>query len=100
MIAAVVSYSLYVFVSLESNLPLAQMCSEGTVVGFVCLFVRKLTCGKFIHSTNDIAHNKGVKVCGIFSETAPLQSQSPSSIVRLLHKSAISPSTDKRVCIL
>ena len=58
----------------------------------VCLFVLKLACGKFIPSTNDttyLTHNKGVKLCGIFSETAPLQSQSPSNIVRLLRKSAI-----------
>ena len=37
-------------------------------------------------------HNKGVKYCWIFSETAPLQSQSPSSNVWLLHESTISPS--------
>ena len=41
---------------------------------------------KFNRSTNNttyLTHNKGVKNCGIFSETAPLQSQSPSSIVLL-----------------
>ena len=45
---------------------------------------------KFNCSTNDttyLTHNKGVKNCGIFSETAPLQSQSPSSIVLLYYVS-------------
>ena len=63
----------------------------------------KLTCSKLIRSTNNTAcltHNKGVKICGIFSKAAPLQSQSPSSIVRLLHESAIFPSTDKYMSIL
>ena len=83
------------------------MCSKGTVVGFVCLFVClsmvKFTCSGFIRSTNDttyLTHNKGVKFCEIFSETAPLQSQSPSSIVWLLHKSAIFLSTHKHMHIL
>ena len=60
------------------------MCSEGTVVGFVCLSVRlKLTCSKVIRSTNDTAylmHHIGEKVCGIFSETAPLQISSTASV--------------------
>ena len=80
------------------------MHSEGTVIVLsVCLSVLKLARSKFICSTNDttyLTHNKGVKFCGIFSETAPLQSQSPSSIVQLLHKLAIFSSTDKRMHIL
>ena len=73
------------------------MCSEGTVVVLslsVCL-CSKLACSTFIGSINDttyLTHNQGVKFCGIFSETAPLQSQSPSNIVRLLRESA---TTDK-----
>ena len=46
----------------------------------VCLFVHvqtRLYVVSLFHSTNDttyLTHNKYVKVCGIFSETAPLQS--------------------------
>ena len=61
------------------------MRSEGTVIGFVCLFVlanNSLVVSLFILQMTQLT-NKGVKFCGIFS--ALLQSQSPSSIVRLLH---------------
>ena len=57
----------------------------------VCLSVLKLACSKFIPSTNGttyLTHNKGVNFYEISSETAPLQSQSPSGIVRLLCESA------------
>ena len=65
------------------------MHSEGTVVGFVCLFVlanNSLVVSLFLLQMTQLT-NKGVKFCGISS--ALLQSQSPSSIVRLLHESAI-----------
>ena len=60
------------------------MRSEGTVIGFVCLFVlaNNSRVSLFILQMTQLT-NKGVKFCGIFS--ALLQSQSPSSIVRLLH---------------
>ena len=64
------------------------MCSK-----VVSLSVPKLAC-KFIRCTNDTAyltHNEGVKFCGNFSETSPLQSQH----CRLLRESAIFPSNDK-----
>lgn len=63
--------------SLVPLLPSAHMHSEVTVVGFVCLFVvcfsvLKVACSKFTNDTAYLAHNKD----WIFSETAPLQSQS------------------------
>ena len=73
----------------------ARMCSEGTVVGLVCLLVclSMLVVSLFLLQTTQctlyLTHNKGVKICGIFPETAPLQSQSLSSIVWLLCESAI-----------
>ena len=48
----------------------------------VCLSMLKLAFSKFIRFTSDTTyqtHNKGEKFCGIFSEIAPFQSQSPSS---------------------
>ena len=87
------------------------MCSEGTVVILsVCISVYMSvslslcaqTHSQFIRSTNDttyITHIiKGLNLCWFFSETASLQSQSPSSIVLLLRKSTIFP--DKRMRIL
>ena len=47
----------------------------------------KLACSKFLRSTNKttyLTHNKGVKICGIFSETIALQSQSPFTIAWVL----------------
>ena len=87
-----------------SNLiTLGVLAQRGYCNRSVCLSVLKLACSKFIRSTNDTAclmHNKGVKFCGIFSVTAPLQSQSPSSIAQLLHESVIFHSTDKCMHIL
>ena len=57
-----------------------RMHSKGMVV---VLSVPKLVCSKFIRSTNNISylkHNKGVIICGIFSETAPLQRSSTPSV--------------------
>ena len=62
-------------------LPSARMRSEGTVVG-VCLCVcvsvtLNLTSRVSVRLTKDTTYltgNEGQKICGIFSETAPLQS--------------------------
>ena len=56
------------------------MRSEGTVIGFVCLFVlanNSLVVSLFLLQMTQLT-NKGVKFCGISS--ALLQNQSPSSI--------------------
>ena len=86
-------------VRLHVWLPSACMRSKGTVVVLsvclsVCLCPNYMACSKFIHSTNDttyLMHNKGVKFCRFFTETALLQSLSSSCIVWLLHKEAIFP---------
>ena len=66
-------------------LPSALMRSEGTVVGSVCLSVTQhLTSPMFVRLTNDTTYltgNEGQKICAFFSENAPLQSKSGSSIV-------------------
>ena len=65
---------------LEEFLPSARMRSEGTVVGYVCVCVSvtlNLTSRVSVRLTKDTTYltgNEGQKICGIFSETAPLQS--------------------------
>ena len=57
-----------------------SMRSEGTVVGCVCLCVSvtlHLTSRMSVRPRNDTIYptgNEGQKICGVFSETAPLQS--------------------------
>ena len=71
------------------------MRSEGTVVGLsVCLSGLYLAGRAFIRSTNDatyLAGNEVEKMCAILSETSPLQSLSPTGIVRLTSAAAIFP---------
>ena len=64
--------------SVVLSLPSAHMCSEGTVVGSVCLSVTlHLTSRVFVRLTKDTTYltgNEGQKFRTVFSETAPLQS--------------------------
>ncbi|CAI8034644.1 hypothetical protein GBAR_LOCUS19482, partial [Geodia barretti] len=61
------------------------MRSEGTVVGFVCLSVTlNLTSRMSVRLTNDTTYltgNEGQKICGVFSENAPLQSYSAKKAI-------------------
>ena len=58
----------------------------GTVVGSVCVSVKShLTYGASVRPENAVTYsagNEGQKMCGVFSETAPLQRSSTPSIVR------------------
>ena len=58
-----------------------------------CLSVNQhLTSGASVRLENDITYsagNEGEKMCGVFSETAPLQRSSTSCIVWLSMQSAI-----------
>ena len=66
------------------------MRSEGYgswVCVYVCVVTFNLASRTFIRPTNDMIYltgDEGQKFCGVFSENAPLQSYSASSIVRLL----------------
>ena len=59
-----------------------------TVVGSVCLSVKShLTYGASVHPENAVTYsagNEGPNICGVFSETAPLQRSSTPSVVRLM----------------
>ena len=63
--------------------PRRTCAARVTVVGSVCVCVcvcvstQHLTSRMFIHPTNDTTYltgNEGQKICGVFSENAPLQS--------------------------
>ena len=66
--------------------PRRACAARVTVVGSVCLSVNQhLTSGASVRLENDITYsagNEGEKICGVFSETAPLQRSSTSCIVR------------------
>ena len=61
----------------------------------VCLFVKShLTSGASVHCENAATYsvgNKGQKICGVFSETAPLPRSSAPSLERPYIRSAIFP---------
>ena len=61
----------------------------------VCLYVKShLTYGASVRPENAVTYsagNEGQNVCGVFSETAPLQRSSTPSIVRPCVQSAIFP---------
>ena len=69
------------------------------VVGSVCLCVcvsvkSHLTYGASVRPENAVTYsagNEGQKICGVFSETAPLQRSSTPSVVRPCVQSAIFP---------
>ena len=65
------------------------------VVGSVCVSVKShLTYGPSVRPENAVTYsagNEGQNVCGVFSETAPLQRSSTPSIVRPCVQSAIFP---------
>ena len=62
------------------------MRSEG--YGSVCVSVKShLTYGASVRPENAVTYsagNKGQNICGVFSETAPLQRSSTPSVVRLM----------------
>ena len=70
--------------------PRRACAARVTVVAYVCVCVsvnRHLTSGASVRLENDTmysAGNEGQKICGVFSENAPLQSYSGSSNVRLM----------------
>ena len=70
------------------------MRSEG-YCSWVCVSVKShLTYGASVHPENAVTYsvgNEGQKICGVFSETAPLQRSSTPSIVRPCVQSAIFP---------
>ena len=72
-----------------------QIIARVTVVGSVCLSVKShLTYGASVRPENAVTYsagNEGQNICGVFSETAPLQRSSTPSIVRPCVQSAIFP---------
>ena len=58
--------------------PRRACAARVTVVGFVCLYVTlHLTSRTSVRPRNDTIYptgNEGQKICGVFSENAPLQS--------------------------
>ena len=64
-----------------------------TVVGSVCLSVKShLTYGGSVRPETAVTYsagNEGQNICGVFSETAPLQRSSTPSVVRPCVQSAI-----------
>ena len=57
--------------------PRRACAARVTVVGSVCVSTQHLTYRMFIRPTNDptyLTGNEGQKICGVFSEKAPLQS--------------------------
>ena len=70
--------------------PRRACAARVTVVGCVCvcLSVKKhLTYGASVRPENAVTYsagNEGKKICGVFSETAPLQRSSTPSVVRLM----------------
>ena len=67
----------------------------------VCLSVKShLTYGASVRPENAVTYsagNEGQKVCGVFSETAPLQRSSTPSVVRPCVQSAIFPAESTHV---
>ena len=67
----------------------------GSVCVSVCLSVKShLTYGASVRPENAVTYsagNEGQKICGVFSETAPLQRSSTPSVVRPCVQSAIFP---------
>ena len=67
----------------------------GSVCMSVCVSVKShLTYGASVrpkHAVTYSAGNEGQKICGVFSETAPLQRSSTPSVVRPCVQSAIFP---------
>ena len=61
----------------------------------VCVSVKShITYGASVHPENTVTYsvgNEGQKICGVFSETAPLQRSSTSPIVQPCVQSAIFP---------
>ena len=61
-----------------------RMCRRVTVVGSVCVSVKSnLTSGASVRPENSVTYsmdNEGQTICGVFSETAPLQGSSIPSI--------------------
>ena len=68
--------------------PRRACAARVTVVGSVCVSVKShLTYGVSVRPENAVTYsagNEGQKICGIFSETAPLQRSSTPSVVRLM----------------
>ena len=70
--------------------PRRACAARVTVVGSVCVCVcvsvkSHLTYGASVRPENAVtysADNEGQKICGVFSETAPLQRSSTPSVVR------------------
>ena len=79
--------------------PRRACAARVTVVGSVCLSVcvsvkSHLTYGASVRPENAVTYsagNEGQKICGVFSETAPLQRSSTPSVVRPCVQSAIFP---------
>ena len=79
--------------------PRRACAARVTVVGSVCVCVcvsvkSHLTYGASVRPENAITYsagNEGQKICGVFSETAPLQRSSTPSVVRPCVQSAIFP---------
>ena len=77
--------------------PRRACAARVTVVGSVCLCVcvsvkSHLTYGASVRPENAVTYsagNEGQKICGVFSETAPLQRSSTPSVVRPCVQSAI-----------
>ena len=71
----------------QRGLPSARMRSEG-YCSWVCVSVKShLTYGASVRPKNAVTYlagNEGQKICGVFSETAPLQRSSTPSVVRLM----------------
>ena len=68
--------------------PRRACAARVTVVGSVCVSVKShLTYGASVRPENAVTYsagNEGQKICGVFSETAPLQRSSTPSVVRLM----------------
>ena len=66
--------------------PRRACAARVTVVGSVCVSVKShLTYGASVRPENAVtfsAGNEGQKICGVFSETAPLPRSSTPSVVR------------------
>ena len=79
--------------------PRRACAARVTVVGSVCVCVcvsvkSHLTYGASVRPENAVTYsagNEGKKICGVFSETAPLQRSSTPSVVRPCVQSAIFP---------
>ena len=81
--------------------PRRACAARVTAVGFVCLSVTlHLTSRTSVRPRNDTIYptgDEGQKICGVFSENAPLQSWSASGIVRLMRSRPFYP-CGRRAC--